>query len=61
MTPFGEVDMSAAEQQRTRVGVKYAIDQLGGAGGKQFEFSGERVERERGTEHRFSVTAQGRF
>lgn len=61
VTPFGEVDMSAAEQQRTRVGVKYAIDQLGGAGGMQFEFSGERVERERGTEHRFSVTAQGRF
>lgn len=61
VTPFGEVDMSAAEQQRTRVGVKYAIDQLGNAGGMQFEFSGERVERERGTEHRFSVTAQGRF
>ena len=61
VTPFGEVDMSAAEQQRTRIGVKYAIDQLGSAGGMQFEFSGERVERERGTDHRFSVTAQGRF
>ena len=61
VTPFGEVDMSAAEQQRTRVGVKYAIDQLGSAGGMQLEFSGERVERERGTEHRLSVTAQGRF
>ena len=61
VTPFGEVDMASAEQQRTRVGVKYAIDRLGGDGAIQFEFSGERVERARGTEHRFSVTAQGRF
>ena len=61
VTPFGEVDMASAEQQRTRVGVKYAIDRLGGDGAIQFEFSGERVERPRGTEHRFSVTAQGRF
>ena len=61
VTPFGEVDMASAEQQRTRLGVKYAIDRLGGDGAIQFEFSGERVERARGTEHRFSVTAQGRF
>ena len=61
VTPFGEVDMASAEQQRTRVGVKYAIDRLGGDGAIQFEFSGERVERVRGTENRFSVTAQGRF
>ena len=61
VTPFGEVDMASAEQQRTRVGVKYAIDRLGGDRAIQFEFSGERVERPRGTEHRFSVTAQGRF
>lgn len=61
VTPFGEVNVANAEDQRTRVGIRYAIDRLGGDSAMRFEFSGERVEREHGVEHRFLLTAEGRF
>ena len=61
VTPFGEVNVANAEDQRTRVGIRYAIDRLGGDSPMRFEFSGERVEREHGAEHRFLLTAEGRF
>ena len=61
VTPFGEVNVAGAEQQRTKVGIRYAIDRLGGDSPMRFEFSGERVEREHGAEHRVMFTAEGRF
>ena len=61
VTPFGEVNVAGAEQQRTKVGIRYAIDRLGGDSPMRFEFSGERVEREQGAEHRVMFTAEGRF
>ena len=61
VTPFGEVNVAGEEQQRTKVGIRYAIDRLGGDSPMRFEFSGERVEREHGAEHRVMFTAEGRF
>ena len=57
--PFGEVDLVDDDNRRMRVGMTYQLDSMDKP--LRFELSSERVEQPAGTEHRFLLSAEGRF
>ena len=57
--PFGEVDLVDDDNRRMRVGMTYQLDSMDRP--LRFELSSERVEQPAGTEHRFLLSAEGRF
>ena len=57
--PFGEVDLVDDDNRRMRVGMTYQADSMDKP--LRFELSSERVEQPAGTEHRFLLSAEGRF